>query len=130
MIIWYYSSNEFLDAGFPPRAAEAFRIADVAAGDWQFRRAIKYYRLGIEDAISHGISPFDKRILWIKGKLMIAIKKEGDIGAERELLAEIREQAVQEIKAGNMRDRGMLVALAVKAALSLANVLLLMKIDC
>jgi hypothetical protein len=123
MILWYFSSNEFIDAGFPPRAAEAFRIASVAAEDWQFRHAIRYYRHGIELAIAHGISPFDKRIIWVKGKLMDAIKKEGDIGAERELLGEIKEQAVQEIKAGNIAERGKLTALAVQASLSLAKVM-------
>lgn len=122
MVYWYFSSNEFLDAGFPPRAAEAFRIASVAADDWQLRHAIRYYRKGIEIAIAHGISPFDDRILWIKGKMMSAIKREEDIGLEREVLEEIKEQAVQEIRAGNVQDRGKLVALAVQASLSLAAV--------
>ena len=122
MIIWYFSSNEFLDAGFPPRAAEAFRIAAIAADDWQLRHAIRYWRVGLEIAIAHGISPFDDRILNIKGRLMDTIKKEGDIGAEREVLEEIRDQAIQEIRAGNMKDRGKLVSLAVQASMALANV--------
>jgi len=122
MVIWYFSSNEFLDAGFPPRAAEAFRIASVAADDWQLRHAIRYYRTGIEITIAHGISPFDERILRIKGKLMDAIKKDGDVGGEREVLEDIKDQALQEIKSGNVKDRGRLVALAVQASLSLANV--------
>jgi hypothetical protein len=122
MIVWYFSSNEFLDAGFPPRAAEAFRIASVAADDWQLRHAIRYWRIGLEIAIAHGISPFDDRILNIKGKLMDTIKKEGDVGAEKEVLEEIREQCLQEIQAGNTKDRGKLVALAVQSSLSLASV--------
>jgi hypothetical protein len=122
MIIWYFSSNEFLDAGFPPRAAEAFRIASVAADDWQLRHAIRYYRIGLEIAIEHGISPFDDRILKIKGRLMDTIKKEGDVGAERQVLEEIREQCLQEMEAGNVKDRGKLVTLAVQASLSIANV--------
>jgi hypothetical protein len=122
MIIWYFSSNEFLDDGFPPRAAEAFRIASVAADDWQLRHAIRYWRIGLEIAIAHGISPFDDRILKIKGRLMGTIKKEGDIGAEREVLEEIRVQCLQELQAGNIKDRGKLVSLAVQAGLSLANV--------
>jgi hypothetical protein len=123
MIIWYFSSNEFLDAGFPPRAAEAFRIAAVAADDWQLKHAIRHWRTGLEIAIAHGISPFDDRILAIKARLMDTIKKEGDVGEERELLEEIRQQALQEIRAGNTKDRGKLVSLAVKAGMSLANVL-------
>lgn len=126
MIIWYFSSNEFLDAGFPPRAAEAFRIAAIAADDWQLRHAIRYWRVGLEIAIAHGISPFDDRILNIKGRLMDTIKKEGDIGAEREVLEEIRDQVIEEIHAGNMKDRGKLVSLAVQASMALANVLLCM----
>jgi hypothetical protein len=124
MVIWYFSSNEFLDAGFPPRAAEAFRIAAVAADDWQLRHSIRYWRTGLEIAIAHGISPFDDRILKIKARLMDAIRKEGDIGAEREVLEEIRDQALQEIRGGNTKDRGKLVSLAVQANISLANVLL------
>lgn len=122
MIIWYFSSNEFLDAGFPPRAAEAFRIAAIAADDWQLRHSIRHWRIGLELAIAHGISPFDDRILNIKGRLMDTIKKEGDVGAEREVLEEIRDQAIQEIHAGNMKDRGKLVSLAVQASMALANV--------
>jgi len=122
MIIWYFSSNEFLDAGFPPRAAEAFRIAAIAADDWQLRHSIRYWRVGLEIAIAHGISPFDDRILNIKGRLMDTIKKEGDVAAEREVLEEIRDQVIQELRAGNMRDRGKLVSLAVQASMALANV--------
>jgi hypothetical protein len=122
MIIWYFSSNEFLDAGFAPRAAEAFRIAAIAADDWQLRHSIRYWRAGLEIAIADGISPFDDRILEIKSRLMDTIRKEGDIGAEREVLEEIREQAIQEIRAGNTKDRGKLVSLAVQASMGLANV--------
>lgn len=124
MIIWYFSSNEFLDAGFPPRAAEAFRIADIAADDWQLRHSIKYWRVGLEIAIAEGISPFDDRILGIKARLMDTIMKEGDIGAAREVLEETRDQAIQEIKAGNTKDRGKLVALAVDTSMDLASVFL------
>lgn len=122
MIIWYFSSNEFLDAGFPPRAAEAFRIAAIAADDWQLRHSIRHWRIGLEIAIAHGISPFDDRILNIKGRLMDTIKKEGDVGAEKEVLEEVRDQAIEEIHAGNMKDRGKLVSLAVQASMALANV--------
>ena len=122
MVIWYFSSNEFLDAGFPPRAAEAFRIAAIAADDWQLRHSIRYWRAGLEIAIDHGISPFDDRILEIKSRLMATIRKEGDIGAEREILEEIREQAIQEIRSGNIKDRGKLVSLAVQASMGLSNV--------
>ena len=122
MIVWYYSSNEFLDAGFPPRAAEAFRIASVAADDWQLRHSIKCWRTGLEIALESGISPFDERIMDIKGRLMDTIRKEGDIGAEREVLREIREQAIQEIRAGNTEDRGKLVSFVVQASIGLAKV--------
>jgi hypothetical protein len=122
MIIWYFSSNEFLDAGFPPRAAEAFRIASVAADEWQLRHSIRYWRLGIEIALANGISPFDDRILRIKGRLMETIRKEGDIGMEREVLQEIKEQAIREVQAGNKKDRGKLVSLAVQASMAIANV--------
>ena len=122
MIYWYFSSNEFLDAGFPPRAAEAFRIASVSADEWQLKHAIRYWRTGLEIAIAHGISPFDDRILAIKARLMDAIKKEEDVGEERALLEEIRQQALQEVQAGNIKDRGKLIALAVQAGMSLANV--------
>jgi len=122
MIIWYFSTNEFIEAGFPPRAAEAFRIAAIADDDFQLRHAIRYWRVGLEIAIAHGISPFDERILKIKGRLMETIRKEGDIGAEREVLEEIREQALQEIRAGNKTDRGKLLTLAIQASLSLAKV--------
>jgi hypothetical protein len=122
MILWYFSSNEFLDAGFPPRAAESFRIASIAAEDWQLRRAIQYWRRGLEIAIEGGISPFDDRILDIKGRLMNTIKREGDIGAQREVLYEIREQCLQELRAGNVVDRGKLVLLAIKSSLSLGAV--------
>lgn len=53
---------------------------------------------------------------------MDAIKKDGDVGGEREVLEDIKDQALQEIKSGNVKDRGRLVALAVQASLSLANV--------
>ena len=86
MIMWYFSSNEFLDAGFPPLAAEAFRIAAIAADDWQLRHSIRCWRAGLDIAIAHGISPFDDRILNIKKRLMDTIRKEGDVGAEREML--------------------------------------------
>src|SRR5579859_4784721 len=76
MAIWTFSSTEFLDSGFPPRAAEALRIASVAADDGQLRHAIKYYRLGIEEAIAGGMGPFDERILRIKGRLMGVIRRE------------------------------------------------------
>jgi hypothetical protein len=122
MIVWYFSSNEFLDAGFPPRAAEAFRIASIAADDWQLRHAIRYWRLGLEIAIAHGISPFDDRILKIKGRLMDTIRKDEDVAAEREVLEEIREQALHELRSGNTKDRGKLVSLAVQASMSLGNV--------
>jgi hypothetical protein len=125
MVFWYFSSNEFLDAGFPPRAAEAFRIAVLAADDRHFRRAIKYYQLGLEIALENGIGPFDGRVLRIKGRMMDVIRKEGDIGAQRKLLEEMRLQCIQEIQAGNSDDRGMLVALAVQASLTLANVQLM-----
>lgn len=123
MVFWYFSSNEFLEAGFPPRAAEAFRIAAVAADDFQLRHSIRYWRTGIEIAIAHGMSPFDDRILAIKARLMDVVKKEGDAGEERELLEEIRRQALQEVQAGNKKDRGKLISLAVQATMSLANVL-------
>jgi hypothetical protein len=123
MIIWYFSSNEFLDAGFPPRAAEAFRIAAVAAEDWQLRQAIRYWRMGLEIAIAHGISPFDDRILAIKARLMDTIKKAEDVAEERAVLEEIRQQALQELRAGTTRDRGKMVSLAVQASMTLANVL-------
>jgi hypothetical protein len=123
MIIWYFSSNEFLEAGFPPRAAEAFRIAAVGAEEWQLRHSIRYWRIGLEIAISNGISPFDERIIYIKGRLMDVIRKEGDIGAEIELLEEIKQQAIQEMQAGNVRDRGKLVSYAVQSSMALANVL-------
>jgi hypothetical protein len=122
MIMWYFSSNEFLDAGFPPRAAEAFRIASVAEDEWQLRHSIRYWRLGIEIALANGIGPFDDRILRIKGRLMDTIRKEGDIGMEREVLQEIKEQAIQEIQTGNKKDRGKLVSLAVQASMAIANV--------
>lgn len=122
MVVWYFSSNEFLDAGFPPRAAEAFRIASIAAEDWQLQHAIRYWRHGLEIAIAHGISPFDDRILKIKGRLMDTIKKDEDVTAEREVLEEIRDQALQEIRSGNTKDRGKLVSLAVQACMSLGNV--------
>jgi hypothetical protein len=123
MIIWYFSTNEFIEAGFPPRAAEAFRIAAIADDDFQLRHAIRYWRVGLEIAIANGISPFDDRILKIKGRLMETIRKEEDVGAEREVLEEIRDQALQELRVGNEKDRGKLVALAVQAGLSLASVL-------
>jgi hypothetical protein len=122
MVVWYFSSNEFLDAGFPPRAAEAFRIASIAADDWQLQHAIRYWRLGLEIAIAHGISPFDDRILKVKGRLMDTIRKDEDVAAEREVLEEIRKQALQEIRSGNTKDRGKLVSLAVQASMSLGNV--------
>jgi hypothetical protein len=122
MIIWYFSSNEFLEAGFPPRAAEAFRIAAVGAEEWQLRHSIRYWRIGLENAISNGINPFDERIINIKGRLMDVIRKEGDIGAEIELLEEIKKQAIQEIQAGNVKDRGKLVSYAVQSSMALANV--------
>src|SRR5277367_828638 len=122
MIIWYFSTNEFIEAGFPPRAAEAFRIAAIADDDFQLRHAIRYWRVGLEIAIANGISPFDDRILKIKGRLMETIRKEEDVGAEREVLEEIRDQALQELRVGNEKDRGKLVSLAVQAGLSLANV--------
>jgi hypothetical protein len=122
MIIWYFSSNEFLDAGFPPRAAEAFRIASIAASDWQLPHSIRYWRFGLEIALASGMSPFDERILKIKGRLMETIKREGDVGAEREVLEEIREQALQEIRSGTSNERGKLVALIVQSSISLANV--------
>src|SRR5271169_6008481 len=126
MVIWYFSSNEFLDAGFPPRAAEAFRIAAIAADDGQLRHSIRYWRAGLEIAIAYGISPFDDRILEIKSRLMNTIRKEGDIGAEREVLEEIRDQAIQEIRAGNTEDRGKLVSLAVQASMGLSKVTILL----
>lgn len=125
MIAWYFSSNEFLDAGFPPAAAEAFRIAAVAADDWQLRHSINYWRKGLEIALQSGISPFDERIINIKGRLMDTIRKDGDVGAEREVLREIRDQSVQEIRAGNTKDRGKLVSYVVQASMSLAKVALL-----
>ena len=54
---------------------------------------------------------------------METIRKEEDVGAEREVLEEIRDQALQELRVGNEKDRGKLVALAVQAGLSLASVL-------
>jgi len=122
MIIWYFSSNEFIEAGFPPRAAEAFRIATIAADDWQLRHSIKHWRIGLEICTEEGFSPFDERILDVKSRMMKVIKREGDVGAEREVLNEIREQAIQEIKGGNVKNRGNLVALAVSASISLAQV--------
>lgn len=122
MVFWYFSSNEFLEAGFPPRAAEAFRIAAVAADDFQLRHSIRYWRTGLEIAIAHGMSPFDDRILAIKARLMDVIKKEGEVGEEREVLEEIRRLALQEVQAGNTKDRGKLMSLAVQATVSLANV--------
>ena len=122
MLMWYFSSNEFLDEGFPPRAAEAFRIAALSSNDWQLRHSIRHWRAGIEIAIEHGMSPFDERLLKIKGRLMETIKKDGDVAAEREVLEEIRAQALQEIRGGNAQDRGRLIAYAVQAAISLANV--------
>ena len=44
------------------------------------------------------------------------------LAAEREVLEEIRDQVIQEIRAGNMKDRGKLVSLAVQASMALANV--------
>ena len=124
MAIWYFSSNEFLDAGFPPRAAEAFRIASLSDDDWQLRHSIRYWRTGLEIALTHGMSPFDERIMKIKGRMMQTIKRDGDIGAEREVLEEIRRQALEEIQGGNVKDRGKLVAYAVQASIGLANVTL------
>ena len=122
MVLWSFSTNEFIEAGFPPRAAEAFRIAALADDDFQLRHAIRYWRVGLAIALEHGISPFDERILKIKGRMMETIRKEGDLGAEREVLEEIREQALQELALGNTRDRGKLVTLLVQTGLSLANV--------
>jgi len=122
MIYWYFSSNEFLDAGFPPRAAEAFRIAAIATDDWQLRHAMRYWRIGLDIAIAHGFNPFDDRILDIKARLMDTIKKEGDIGAEREVFEEIKRLAVQELRAGNTEDTGKLVSHAILASISLAKV--------
>jgi hypothetical protein len=122
MIVWYFSSNEFLEAGFPPRAAEAFRIASIADEEFQLPRAIKHWQIGLQIAISHGISPFDDRILRIKGRMLSTIRKEEDVGLEREVMEEIRDQAMEEIRAGSGKDRGKLLSLAIQASLHLANV--------
>lgn len=122
MAIWTFSSTEFLDSGFPPRAAEALRIASVAADDGQLRHAIKYYRLGIEEAIAGGMGPFDERILRIKGRLMGVIRREGDVGMEREVLEELKRLCVSEIESCPTEDRGRIVSLAVQASINLAGV--------
>jgi len=122
MIVWYLGSNEFLDAGFPPRAAEAFRIAALGAGDWQLQHAIRYWQQGLEIAIANGMDPLDDRILAIKARLMDAIRKQGDVAAESEVLTEIRDQAIAELKSGKTTERAKIVTIAVQANLNLANV--------
>ena len=122
MIVWYFGSNEFLDAGFPPRAAEAFRIAALGADDWQLQHSIRYWQHGIEIAIADGMDPLDDRILAIKARLMDAIRKQGDIAAEHGLLTGIRDQAMAELKSGKATERAKIVTIVVQANLNLANV--------
>jgi hypothetical protein len=125
MFVWYFSSNEFLEAGFPPRAAEAFRIAAIGDGEWRFHHSIKYWRHGIEVAIASGMDPLDDRILAVKARMMRAIRRQGDVGAEREVLVGIREQALAALKdrrGKTNEERAKLVTIAVQANLNLANV--------
>ena len=118
----YFSGNEFLDYGFPPRAAEAFRIAAVMEKDWYLKRSIRYWRIGLEVAIEHGYSPLDERILHVKRRLLHTLDLEGDVAGQRQVLEEMRHQAMNEIELGNTKDRERLTSLAVQCSLSLAKV--------
>ena len=117
----YSSGNEFLDSGFPPRAAEAFRIASVMEKDYYLKRSIRYWRIGLEVAFEHGYSPFDERILDVKRRLLHTLELEGDVAGQREVLEEMRSQAVNEIGLGN-KHSAKLTRIAVQCSLSLANV--------
>ena len=57
MIVWYLGSNEFLDAGFPPRAAEAFRISVLGANDWQLQHSSRSGNMALNSQLQMKWTP-------------------------------------------------------------------------
>ena len=70
------------------------------------------------------MDPLDDRILAVTARVMAAIRRQGDVGAEREVLEGVRRQAMTDLKNRRLtnEERAKLVTIAVQANLNLANV--------
>jgi hypothetical protein len=131
-ILFYFKflyTNEFIEAGFPADAAEKFRVAASTDNDMKYPLATRHWRQGLQILVEQDWNPFDPRVVAVTVRLFHTLLKDENFVAQRELLEEIKVEALRQLrrprpdKEGNEIGRGRLVALAVYASLGLVSVL-------